>query len=83
LLLRDVLNKILWDEREKQEDYEVLYIHRGAQKDRRCVNCSKIVRVASSYFTFQNNPEVVIPLHRVLEVKRIKDGITVWRKRLG
>jgi uncharacterized protein (UPF0248 family) len=82
-LLRDILNKILWDERERQEEYEVLYIHRGAKKDRQCINCSKITRVTSSYFTFQNDLEVVIPLHRVLEVKKIKDGPEMWRKHLG
>ncbi len=82
MTLREVLNKIFWNKNEKLENYEVTFIHRGAYMNRKQTSCDKITKVASSYFTYENN-EVVIPFHRVIEVRNSLNGFVVWRKRLG
>ena len=84
MTLRDVLNRILWDPREKGLPYCLTFIHRGAPGDARTVMVSDIEEVRSSWFLLRDRAEglVTIPFHRVLEVREIGSGKTVWQKRL-
>lgn len=83
MTIREVLNRIFWDKRESPEDYEVTFIHRGAYMDRKTVPCGSIDRVRSSWFTYESEEEgeVLIPFHRVLEIRNVKTGQLVWRKK--
>jgi uncharacterized protein (UPF0248 family) len=82
-MLRDVLNKILWDKREKPEDYEITFIHRGVHMDRKRLKYDLITGVKSSYFTYEEGgEEVLIPLHRIIEVRNSKTERVIWSKRL-
>jgi uncharacterized protein (UPF0248 family) len=84
LTLREVLNRILWDKRENPEDCEITFIHRGVYMDRKRLNCNLITEVKSSYFTYEEGKEeVIIPLHRVVEVRNLRAGRVMWSKRLG
>ena len=81
LILRDFLNKIIWDTREDPEDYELLFIHRGAPGDVKRISMSSIVKVARSWFVYLDlGSEQFIPLHRVLKVINRRTGDTLWSK---
>jgi len=81
MLLRDLLNKIIWDPRENRESYEVTFVHRGVAGDIKRVSMSKIVKVERSWFTYlESGDEQLIPLHRVLSVTNRETGKILWSK---
>ena len=80
--LRNILNKLIWDERESLEDYEIIYVHRGAEGGLRRLRASRIAKVGKSWFSFrEGEEETVIPFHRVAAVIDLKTGREVWRRR--
>ncbi|MEM2094372.1 MAG: RNA repair domain-containing protein [Candidatus Bathyarchaeia archaeon] len=82
--MRDVLNRIIWDPKERASEYEVTFIHRGLPGNVRTIRASDIKEVHGSWFllkTLEQEP-TVIPLHRVLEVRQTSSGICVWRRKL-
>jgi uncharacterized protein (UPF0248 family) len=83
LTLREVLNRIRWDREKSKQAYEVSYVHRGATGDKRTIPFSSILEIHSSWFTYTDPDagEVVIPFHRVLEIREVESGHTVWRSR--
>jgi len=81
---RDALNKILWDRRLKVEDYEVTFIHRGAERDEKTIPCSSIVKVGSSWFLYiagEGGVETFIPFHRILTIRNVCSGDILWVKK--
>ena len=81
LLLRDLLNKIIWDFREDRQNYEVLFTHRGGEGDVKRISMSDVVRVKRSWFVYlDSGSEQPIPLHRVLEVRYRRTGDVLWSK---
>ena len=82
MILRDILNKIFWDPKENKLDYEVIYIHRGANMDQKHLALSLIQEVKSSWFIYNSKSEgeVVIPFHRIIEINNLKTGKKIWRK---
>jgi len=80
--LRQILNKLVWDEREAISDYEVTFIHRGVPGDQKTIPCRIITQIGSSWFTYQSEEEsAIIPFHRILEIKNVRNGQVVWGKR--
>lgn len=81
--IREVLNKLLWDSRLKKEDFEVVFTHRGAYQDRRVIPFKTIKRVDRFGFIYldERGKETIIPFHRVLEVRNMKTGEPIWRKK--
>jgi len=82
LTIREILNKIFWDPRQRKEDYEIIFIHRGAHMDRRVVPCGLVNRIQPSSFTYvdESGDETIIPFHRILEIRNIKTGKPIWRR---
>ena len=82
MIIRDILNKILWDSKEHRFNYEITFIHRGAYLDEKHLSCSLIKEVKSSWFTYdsENEGEVVIPFHRILLILNISTRKTIWKK---
>ncbi|MFQ5998232.1 MAG: RNA repair domain-containing protein [Candidatus Bathyarchaeia archaeon] len=79
---RAILSKLFWDKRENPENYDLVFIHRGAPKDKKTISCSDIIQTAKSWFTYSSeNLETTIPFHRILEIRNKKTGECVWRKR--
>ncbi|MHA1238202.1 MAG: DUF504 domain-containing protein [Candidatus Odinarchaeia archaeon] len=77
--LRDILNKLMWHV--GLENYNIVILHRGAPEDKKTIPGSKIKSVKSSYFTYiEHETEVVIPFHRIIEI-RSNDGEILWRSR--
>jgi hypothetical protein len=79
---REMLNKIKWHPDYDENEYYVIYLHRGAPKDERSVPFSSIQSLCTSDFMLldKDGIEIYIPYHRV---KRIVDchGGAVWKKR--
>lgn len=79
--LRAIFNRIIWDNKERKEDYEITYIHRGATNDRKTIHMNSITKVEKSTFIYANNGvETTIPFHRVLIVRNIETGNIIWKK---
>ena len=80
-MIRDVLNKILWDKNECSHDYVVTFIHRGAVGNRKTISFNSIVKIFSSYFVYsRENEEVYIPFHRIVEIKNVRTNRVTWKK---
>ncbi len=79
---RRVIEQILWDPRFNPADYQLAYLHRGVQGERKTVPLSRVLNVRGSWLTFRDEEglEVKIPLHRVLEVRNVKTGRVLWSK---
>jgi len=78
--LKNVLNKIFWDEREDPADYEITYVHRGAEGDKRTISATDVKDVGASWFSLRRE-DVVIPFHRILEIRNVRSNRTVWVSR--
>lgn len=74
--LVDLLNKIRWDMRENEEDYEVWIYDRIAKKEKR-VAFKMIANIGKSFIELIDGTE--IPLHRIRKV--VKRGEVIWEKR--
>ncbi|MGD0689032.1 MAG: RNA repair domain-containing protein [Candidatus Bathyarchaeia archaeon] len=82
--LRNILNRLRWDEKENPEDYVITYRHRGAPGDTKQVNASNIRTLGKSYFTIQEDSageESLIPFHRILEIRNMRDDSILWVSR--
>ena len=80
--LKNVLNRLRWDSREKADDYVITYRHRGAPGDVKRVKASAILKLGKSYLTLPSeSEEVTIPFHRILEIRNRTTGTVIWRSR--
>ncbi len=82
--LKNLLNRLRWDESENPNDYEITYRHRGAPGNVKKITAPKIRRLGKSYFTLQEgseSEESVIPFHRILEVRNTMNDSILWVKR--
>ena len=76
--IKDLLNKIKWDEKEQPEDYVIGYEDRIA-KGIMELKFTDIKRLEGTFMIIEKNlEEVNIPLHRVRVVK--KKGEIVWKR---
>lgn len=82
MTLRDLLNALFWDSRQRREDYEIVFRHRGAPLNRRVVACALVTKIQPSWFTYvdERGQETVIPFHRILEIRNVKTEEAIWRK---
>jgi uncharacterized protein (UPF0248 family) len=74
---REILNKLKWHPDFDFEEYEVVYVHRGAPNNEKRVSCRDIVDLEHSDFVLQEGTH--IPYHRVLRILD-KDGTVMWKK---
>ena len=82
--LKNILNKLRWDERERADEYLITYRHRGAPDDKRQVRVSSIRKLGNSFFTLtdeSDSEESIIPFHRVLEIRNLERDLIIWRSR--
>ncbi len=59
-----------------------MFRHRGAPLNQRVIGCTLITTIQPSWFTYMNEEgrEMVIPFHRILEIRNVKTGEVIWRK---
>jgi len=80
--LRALLNKIIWDSRFNPEEYEVIYVSRGALGDVEKISADKIIKVWSRGFDAAVSGKTrYIPFHRIVEIKNTKTGEVLFRSR--
>lgn len=76
--IKDLLNKIKWDKREKPEDYSLFYFDR-ISKELIKIDYTDIKSFEDNFIVAEkNNEEVYIPMHRIKEVR--KNNIIVWKR---
>jgi len=81
LLLRDLLNKIIWDPHKTRGDYEITFVHRGVPGNVKNISMSEVGKVGKSWLIYlDSGSEQPIPLHRVLYVTDCRTGEIVWSK---
>ena len=75
MTIRSILNRIFWNQRINKGEYEVTFIHRGVYMNRKVIRGNLIKDVKASFFCVQiDDKESVIPFHRILEIKNVKNG---------
>jgi uncharacterized protein (UPF0248 family) len=81
--LKNIFNKMVWDKRERAENYVVYFTHRGVPDDTRKINASTITKVGPSWFRYADteSDETLIPFHRVKRIVNIQIGKSIWTKR--
>lgn len=75
LPIKDLLNKIKWNSKEKKEDYETVYWDRVSGKEIR-IKYEEIKDFDNEFFRFG---ESEIPLHRIKKV--YKKGKLIWERK--
>lgn len=73
--IKDLLNKIKWDEKENPQDYEVVYIDRILQQEVK-IKFKEISQIENNFMIID---EASIPLHRITKV--YKKGKLVWERK--
>ena len=63
--VREILNKIKWDERMDFDQLEVVYLHRGAPNDLKRISGREIVSIGTSFLSLN---EAEIPHHRIVKI---------------
>ena len=78
IFIKDLINKIKFDEREKGEDYVFFYYDRVEDK-LKLLKFGEIKRVEGSFLVLERKgEEVEIPMHRIRKVE--KKGKVVWER---
>jgi uncharacterized protein (UPF0248 family) len=83
LTIRNILNALFWNSRQRKDDCEIVFLHRGVPMNRRVVACKLVTKIHPSWFTYvdERGQETVIPFHRILEIRNVKTGESIWRKK--
>lgn len=82
-VIRDVLNKIIWDKREKIEDYSIAFVHRaGGNVQEKRISMTKVLKIGPGFFVYEGESgEVRIPFHRITKIVNERTGIIVWSRK--
>jgi uncharacterized protein (UPF0248 family) len=76
--IKELLNKIRWDKRQKPEEYQLGILDRFS-KEVGFVPFSEIKSFEGQFLTLCKGDETVdIPLHRIRAVK--KSGTVIWKR---
>ncbi|MBD3351190.1 MAG: DUF504 domain-containing protein [Candidatus Lokiarchaeota archaeon] len=83
--IRYYLNKLIWDpnEKDKINDIDIVYIHRGAPNDQLRLNCGDIDKVNSDSFEYvdpETGYDKIIPFHRIEKIVNNKNKEIIYQK---
>lgn len=76
--IKNLLNKIKWDKREKPEQYTIFYFDRILKKLIK-IPYIKIKRLEGSFMVLNNEEKSNIPMHRIKKVT--KNNEVVWERK--
>ena len=65
--VREILNKVKWDERMDFDQLEVVYLHRGAPNDLKRISGREIVSIGTSFLSLKAEG-AEIPYHRIVKI---------------
>lgn len=71
---------IRWKYREKIDDYVVIIIDRLTENGLKEILFNEIDAVDNNYLYLKSEENTVIPLHRVLMIKRKSDNALIWKR---
>ncbi len=74
--IKNLLNKIKWDEKENPKDYEIAYMDRILQQEIK-IKFNKISKIEENFMVVD---EASIPLHRIVKV--YKKGKLIWERKI-
>jgi len=67
--VREILNKVKWDERMDFDQLEVVYLHRCAPDDLKRISGREIVHIGTSFLSLSLKAEgAEIPHHRIVKI---------------
>jgi len=74
--IKELLDKIKWDDREKPEEYSLLYLDFGNLKE---IKYTEIKKIEEGFMTVKvGDIDTQIPLHRIKVV--MKKGKIIWQR---
>ncbi|WP_292459907.1 RNA repair domain-containing protein [Methanothermococcus sp.] len=88
-MLKELINKIIWHPNYNPKDYEIVYLHRIGNNEKRnkdqsilkAITVDKIL-IEDSFIIYEvNNRTIHIPFHRILEVRNKKTGKVLYNKK--
>lgn len=74
--VKELLNKIRWDEKENPKDYEIVYMDRILQREIK-IKFKNISKIEEGFMIID---EASIPLHRITKV--YKKGKLIWERKI-
>lgn len=78
ITIRELLNKIKWDEQEDSSQYEIFYLDR-VENILKKIYYEDIVEIEGLFMElFIEDKLTSVPLHRIKVVK--KDDVVVWKR---
>ena len=75
--IRELINKIKWDNKEKEDAYSIGYFDR-LKKKILFIRFNEIKNIDGGFMVLNREKETYIPLHRIRVVR--KNGRVVWRR---
>ncbi|ACP36725.1 Protein of unknown function DUF504 [Sulfolobus islandicus Y.G.57.14] len=78
--IKDAVNMIRWEYREKIDDYVIIIIDRLTENGLKEISFSELDAVDNNYLYLKSEENTVIPLHRVLMIKRKSDNALIWKR---
>jgi uncharacterized protein (UPF0248 family) len=81
--IRECLNMIRWNSSTKEEEYEVSFLHRNEEIEKKTIPFPQITTISSSWFHYlnQSNIETLIPFHRILEIRNVRANEILWKRK--
>ncbi len=76
ITIKNLLNKIRWDEKENPEDYKIVYVDKVFKKEVK-IMFTDISRIEDEFIIIN---EISIPLHRIIKVYK-KDKL-IWERKI-
>ena len=77
--IKELINKIKWDKREKPEEYTLWFLDLDKLVEMKYTDIKKLD--GNFMVVEKEGEEVEIPLHRIREVRR--KGVVVWKREVA
>ncbi|MEM3351148.1 MAG: RNA repair domain-containing protein [Saccharolobus sp.] len=77
--IKDAINMVMWKYKDKLDDYVIVIKDRFSDSGIKEISFSSIERIDNNYI-YLLEEDIVIPLHRVLMIKRKSDNALVWKR---
>ena len=77
--IKDAINMVMWKYKDKLDDYVIVIKDRFSESGIEEIPFSSIERIDNNYI-YLLEEDIVIPLHRVLMIKRKSDNALVWKR---
>jgi uncharacterized protein (UPF0248 family) len=90
IMLKELINKIIWHPDYDSKDYEIVYLHRVSDSEREDYKGQSIlnkiitmdkISIEDSFIVYNVNNQIRhIPFHRILEIRNKKTGEILYKK---